>query len=90
MKAIVNVHKNSAYSHLNGLTFEVVGFGANFAALDIDGVFTDFTHKEIIICDFQKELKESFNKWASKNKANDYSTLSAYQLTNKIKFEIYI
>ena len=61
MKAIVKVNKNSAYAHLNGLTFDVAELRNSQIDLIIEGKTTCFGHKEVIICDIQEELKKTYD-----------------------------
>lgn len=86
MKAIVNVNKNSAYAHLNGLTFEVAEILTTLFALDVNGTKTDFGHKEVIIISLQEELQIAYDNhnWGYKN---DYLSLCLYARMNGIKFE---
>ena len=78
MKAIVKVAKGSAYSKLNGHTFEIKSLLNNLVCLDINGVSTDFSLKEIIVVDLLKEI-ETFNKGG-----NVHSTLLKYAELNSI------
>jgi len=62
MKVVINVHSASAYSKFNGLTFEVKEILSNLIAVSIDNRTVDFLYKEVVIVDFQKELKEAWEK----------------------------
>jgi hypothetical protein len=61
MKAILKVHRNSAYSIYNGYTFEIKQIFGDVRAmysLLINGNKVDFTANEIMIVDFQEEYKK--------------------------------
>lgn len=76
MKAILKVHKNSAYANYNGLTFEVNSIVSNkLLNLQFDGFTADFSCKEVIIVDINTELQRSYDdaNWNSNNyKTNNW------------------
>ena len=84
MKAIVNVKKGSFLHNLNGKTFDVVECMSSIVSLNINGITTDFSHKEIIVVDIEKELQKEYDNfnWGSKN---CYNNLDRYREINKIK-----
>jgi len=43
------------------LTFPVHTVNDKFVVMDIDGVHTDFTHKEVLIVDLNEELQNQYN-----------------------------
>lgn len=66
MKAIIKVPKSSAYSFLNGHTFEVQEVFSTFVSLKIPsqiGEITgiDFSYNEIIIVDIDNEIQKSYD-----------------------------
>jgi hypothetical protein len=78
MRAIVNVNKNSAYSYLNGLTFEVIEILYSVVALDVNDNTVDFSFSEVFIVDIQNEYM------LSKDTTN-FSNLSKYITSKKIQ-----
>jgi hypothetical protein len=62
MKAIVNVNKKSIQAKNNGLTFPVKEVLSTLIALDINGVTTDFSHKEVFIVDIKEEHAKAFQQ----------------------------
>jgi hypothetical protein len=77
MKAIVSVNKGSAFAHLNGHTFSVKSHYTTGFDLDINGVTTAFSFKEVIIVDLQKEMQMFFDLY-NWNGNTTYVTLQAY------------
>lgn len=61
MKAIVKVHKLSSYAKYNYLTFDVKEVvSRNLIALNVNESTVDFSFKEVIIVDLQKEALKAF------------------------------
>lgn len=85
MKAIINVNRKSVYSKLNGLTFDVKDVMSNLISLDINGIITDFTHKEVMIVDFANELQSAYNRanWNSSDMTLLF-ILRSYKIDNNI------
>ena len=85
MKAIVNVNANSAYANFNGYTFEVKEVLSKIVALNINGNTVDFSHNEVLIVDFTKELQAAYDdaNWNSSRMAMLHN-LRAYKIANKI------
>ena len=63
MKAVVSVHKRSAYAYLNGHTFTVKSIYNSTVILDVNGVHTSFSFSEVFIVDIQKEMQNAFNDY---------------------------
>lgn len=78
MKAIINVHKNSIQAKNNGLTFEVKEVLSSIVALDINGITTDFSFKEVFIVDLINELQKARENrdWGSDNRT--FANLQSY------------
>lgn len=94
MKAILNVHKKGAFGHCNGLTFEVKevltsGNKGVIYGLVIDGHTTDFTEKEVMICDLQIEMQSAFDghNWGDAEATRKFRALEKYCIANGIKFQ---
>ena len=84
MKAIVKVNKSSSCAKHNYLTFDVKEIvSRNLIALDINGVTTDFSPKEVIIVDFAKEINSRLNK----DVTIELMFLWNYQHINKIAYQ---
>jgi hypothetical protein len=85
MKAIINVPKGSSYANRNGLTFDVFEILSKVVVLDIEGITTDFSFKEVLIVDIQEEVKNYTNtSGLSKNDERIFFNLLAYQQSNGI------
>ena len=88
MKAILNVNHNSAYSHQNLLTFNVnMIVSENLINLNFKGFTADFSAKEIIVIDFEKEMQAAFDDFNFSGNSKRYNFLKNYQEIHKIKFE---
>lgn len=89
MKAIINVNSKNQYSKFNGLTFPVKEINNSFVAIDLNGATTDFTHKEVLIVDFQKEIQNTRNRndWGYTSALKELEALKSYQKANNIIFE---
>lgn len=77
MEAIILVHKTSAYSHLNGQTFTAVSINSSGLVLDVNGIDTFFTFKEVLIVDLQAVVRRS-SKQFYKNGDMTYFRLKSY------------
>ena len=91
MRAIVKVNKNSAFSHLNGLTFDVKEVLSNIISLDVDGITVDFSFKEVMIVDIQQESQRLYdlcNWYGNIDMLVKFNKLNDYKEQNKIKFEL--
>lgn len=94
MKAIINVNKNSSYSHLNGLTFEVKDFLTKIVSMNVDGTTTDFGYKELFIVDLKNEYENAANDYIQNGIINRKGTgkwfnkLTNYIVQNKIKIKL--
>ena len=92
MKAIVNVNKESQYAKLNGRTFPVKELLNSTICLNINGVSTDFSFKEVFIVDIEDEFLwvYSASQWAEKNAAlqdtSSFTTASKKTLERLKKF----
>lgn len=62
MKAIINVTKDSIYSHLNGLTFELKDFGHRTCSAIVGETEIFFAHDEVIIVDIQEEYQRAYDR----------------------------
>ena len=89
MKAILNVSKFNQYSKYNGYSFEVRELLSSLVSLDVNGVKTDFSHKEVIIIDLQSEYQNAFDdfNWSSTT-CDKYRNLNKYMDNNKIKYPV--
>jgi hypothetical protein len=84
MKAIIKVNKNSSFAKHNYLTFDVKEvLSKNLIALNINGVTTDFSVKEVIVVDFAKEINSRLNK----DVTIELMFLWNYQHINKIAYQ---
>ena len=81
MDAIINVNKESAYAHLNGLTFPVLELLNTMAVIDVNGVTTDFYFNEYLIVNIQEEYKNAYD-----NNSLIFTNLDCYVRLKKIKW----
>jgi hypothetical protein len=91
MKAIVKVKKASGFSKHNGHTFEVKEVLTSLIALlipDETGKLqtVDFTHKEVLIVDLEKELQKTFDSWNWGADLRTYPNMVLYAKENKLMF----
>lgn len=89
MKAIVNVKKtSSAYKH-NLKTFEVMNVFGPLINLKIeDNLTMDFSYREVIIVDFEKEIQSAYDtyNWNGNKRLLDF--LQSYSKHNKLLFDL--
>ena len=91
MKAIVNVNNKSSHAIHNGMTYEVVELlttgNKPIVSLNINGITTDFTVDEVMICDIQKEAQKAYDdmNWYGRNGSN-WNEIKAYMLHKFIVF----
>ena len=83
MKAIVNVSKSSAYAEYNGHTFEVSELLSMGFSLNINGVNTDFSFKEVLIVDVFREKKLITEKHMGIF-SKEYAVIKKYLEVNQI------
>jgi hypothetical protein len=94
MKAIVNVNKNSAYSYLNGRTFEVKELNSKTIAVEIKhkefGIcIADFSYTEVLIIDIEFEISEAKSNCISLGRTEHFDLrdkLLNYKKINKLQF----
>ena len=86
MQATINVHPDNQYAIFNGQVFSVKEIMSRLIAMDINGVTVDFTHDEVTIVDFDKEMEIATK---SANTAAfylaTYNNLKSYQQKKNIK-----
>lgn len=83
MKAIIKVNKNSAYAKYNYLTFEVNYIvNGSLININIKGANVDFSFKEVIIVDFEKEINKFFLDFS----AGEIFFILNYRHINKINY----
>lgn len=79
--AIINVNSGSAYARYNRRTYKVKEIGSTFICVEINGKYTDFSFKEIILVnidlilanlDFQQEVKKFVIKYCHENKIKPF------------------
>lgn len=87
MKAIIKVNEGSSYAKYNGLTFDVAEIKSSFVCLDINGVRTDFSHKEVVICELQNEIQKAFDDYNYGSDNKTHIVLGFYCSSNKINFQ---
>lgn len=88
MKAIVNVKKSNQYSKFNFKTFEVVEVLSNLIALNLNGVTTDFSHKEVIIVDIENEMQIAYDNYNWGTNIYVFHNLRSYCDKNKIDVKL--
>lgn len=73
MKCVLSVKKESCYYNLNGgfdwkthkpegTQLDILNINEEIVTVDIDGMPTNFSHLEVIILDFEKELQDAYDK----------------------------
>ena len=83
MKAIIKVNKNSSFAKYNYLTFDVNYIvGGNLININVKGANVDFSFKEVIIVDFEKEINKNFNDFS----VNQMFFILNYRHINKISY----
>ena len=88
MKAIINTYAKSQISHLNGLTFDVVGHCQNEFNVEVDKVIHGISIKEVIIVDIVNEFRHAQIRFDALGFDYWFQFLRNYIKENKIKFSL--